>query len=82
MTVISRKPSEKYVRDALQSAHYSLSRLGRLVMLPGREHELEERVGADEPLFVRLSPEVLRATGRNDPCPCGSSRKFKQCHGR
>lgn len=20
--------------------------------------------------------------GRNDPCPCGSSRKFKQCHGR
>ncbi len=21
-------------------------------------------------------------TGRNDPCPCGSGRKFKQCHGR
>ncbi|MFZ6718698.1 preprotein translocase subunit SecA [Undibacterium sp. Ji49W] len=20
--------------------------------------------------------------GRNDPCPCGSGRKFKQCHGR
>jgi len=20
-------------------------------------------------------------TGRNDPCPCGSGRKFKQCHG-
>ena len=19
---------------------------------------------------------------RNDPCPCGSGRKFKQCHGR
>ena len=19
--------------------------------------------------------------GRNDPCPCGSGRKFKQCHG-
>lgn len=23
-----------------------------------------------------------RKTGRNDPCPCGSGRKFKQCHGR
>ncbi len=23
-----------------------------------------------------------RAVGRNDPCPCGSGRKFKQCHGR
>jgi len=21
-------------------------------------------------------------TGRNDPCPCGSGRKFKRCHGR
>jgi hypothetical protein len=20
-------------------------------------------------------------TGRNDPCPCGSGKKFKQCHG-
>ena len=24
-----------------------------------------------------LAPKV----GRNDPCPCGSGRKFKQCHG-
>lgn len=23
----------------------------------------------------------LRAS-RNDPCPCGSGRKFKRCHGR
>jgi preprotein translocase subunit SecA len=20
-------------------------------------------------------------TGRNDPCPCGSGRKYKNCHG-
>jgi hypothetical protein len=27
---------------------------------------------------------VVRAdhTGRNDPCPCGSGKKFKKCHGR
>ncbi len=24
------------------------------------------------------SPDV----GRNDPCPCGSGRKYKNCHGR
>jgi preprotein translocase subunit SecA len=23
-----------------------------------------------------------RKIGRNDPCPCGSGKKFKQCHGR
>jgi preprotein translocase subunit SecA len=25
---------------------------------------------------------VEKKTGRNDPCPCGSGKKFKQCHGR
>jgi len=23
-----------------------------------------------------------KKVGRNDPCPCGSGKKFKQCHGR
>ena len=27
--------------------------------------------------IVRESPKV----GRNDPCPCGSGRKYKKCHG-
>ncbi|MCM8594309.1 SEC-C metal-binding domain-containing protein, partial [Accumulibacter sp.] len=22
------------------------------------------------------------AVGRNDPCPCGSGRKYKHCHGK
>jgi len=26
--------------------------------------------------------QAFGTTGRNDPCPCGSGRKFKQCHGR
>jgi preprotein translocase subunit SecA len=28
--------------------------------------------------FVRSTTKV----GRNDPCPCGSGKKYKQCHGR
>jgi len=24
----------------------------------------------------------VRSPGRNNPCPCGSGRKYKQCHGR
>jgi len=28
--------------------------------------------------FVRSEQKV----GRNDPCPCGSGKKYKQCHGR
>jgi uncharacterized protein len=26
--------------------------------------------------------QTYAAAGRNDPCPCGSGKKFKQCHGR
>ncbi|MBV8647788.1 preprotein translocase subunit SecA [Paludibacterium sp.] len=33
-----------------------------------------------------LTPEALAnrglRIGRNDPCPCGSGKKYKQCHGR
>jgi preprotein translocase subunit SecA len=25
---------------------------------------------------------VQKTPGRNDPCPCGSGKKFKNCHGR
>jgi preprotein translocase subunit SecA len=28
--------------------------------------------------YVREQPKV----GRNDVCPCGSGKKYKQCHGR
>jgi uncharacterized protein len=30
---------------------------------------------------ARLAARFAHA-GRNEPCPCGSGRKFKQCHGR
>ena len=28
--------------------------------------------------FTRDQPKV----GRNEPCPCGSGKKYKQCHGK
>ena len=29
-----------------------------------------------------LDPALFAHVGRNDPCPCGSGRRFKDCHGR
>ena len=50
--------------------------------LPG---EAERRAGVNasqaqksRPKPVKVGPKV----GRNDPCPCGSGKKFKNCHGR
>ena len=34
--------------------------------------------GEEQKPFVRTGQKI----GRNDPCPCGSGKKYKQCHGR
>lgn len=34
-----------------------------------------------ERFAVRTVQRSCTKVGRNDPCPCGSGRKFKQCHG-
>ncbi len=38
-------------------------------------HDPSENV-KQEP--IKVGPKI----GRNDPCPCGSGKKFKQCHGK
>jgi preprotein translocase subunit SecA len=43
----------------------------------GEEGSGEEPAEAAQP-FVREDKKV----GRNEPCPCGSGKKYKQCHGK
>ncbi|MGE5087986.1 MAG: SEC-C metal-binding domain-containing protein, partial [Candidatus Levyibacteriota bacterium] len=41
--------------------------------------------GAGADTAVAVAPPFVRAgtkVGRNDPCPCGSGKKYKHCHGR
>jgi len=40
--------------------------------------EASENITASEQPYVRASNKI----GRNDPCPCGSGKKYKQCHGK
>ena len=48
------------------------------------EEMVSEMADSDgEPLKpLDLAPEELAKIGRNDPCPCGSGKKFKRCHGK
>jgi preprotein translocase subunit SecA len=49
------------------------------------EEALTATNAADEGGTAVAAPPFVRAgvkVGRNDPCPCGSGKKFKQCHGR
>lgn len=34
------------------------------------------------PGFDESDPSTWGNPSRNDPCPCGSGKKFKHCHGR
>ena len=43
-----------------------------------RDNEYHDPSEAAKQEPVRVGPKV----GRNDPCPCGSGKKFKACHGR
>src|SRR5210317_963421 len=53
----------------------------------------EEFTGLGEPEQANVMPEAAeeeqqpyvrpdKKVGRNEPCPCGSGKKFKQCHGK
>ena len=47
------------------------------------QHEEAETVGGDvSELPPMTSFRESEKVGRNDPCPCGSGKKYKQCHGK
>ena len=53
--------------------------------LPGREgyDQAMANSAAQQQQQVKQQPVVAeKKIGRNDPCPCGSGKKYKQCHGK
>ena len=46
--------------------------------------DYEEALASTDKQTVEHKPFVrgTEKVGRNDPCPCGSGKKYKQCHGR
>jgi preprotein translocase subunit SecA len=64
-------------RQALEFQHAEAASLAAR----GAEAGASPNEGAPTPQqgqVVRDQPKV----GRNDPCPCGSGKKYKQCHGK
>ncbi len=53
------------------------------IAAPAAPAGMEQPAGFDEPERIPQSPirNELKV-GRNDPCPCGSGKKFKSCHGK
>lgn len=85
LQVVSREEQE--AREAAARAAAALER--RIADQRARQRMVERHADADaatgrdgasqaprQPV-VRAQPKV----GRNDPCPCGSGKKYKRCHG-
>lgn len=49
---------------------------------PSETGGVEERDEGAPSAGATLTAEQLERTPRNAPCPCGSGKKFKMCHGR
>jgi preprotein translocase subunit SecA len=47
-----------------------------------RELEQARMAGAGDAQPVQQVVRSQEKVGRNDPCPCGSGKKYKHCHGR
>ena len=55
----------------------------RAAMEAAAQPETPKEAAADgAPGFVESDPSTWGNPGRNEPCPCGSGKKFKHCHGR
>jgi preprotein translocase subunit SecA len=46
------------------------------------ENEMDEEAWSPPPGFRQDDPSTWGRVARNAPCPCGSGKKFKHCHGK
>lgn len=81
--LLRRGPSTELFRQALLGAMWPYAQLLALAYdafhLPDQERVVECYVEAMRLLFEPTA-EQRRTTGRNARCPCGSGRKYKNCH--
>ena len=47
-----------------------------------RKEVAKGKAADDESKVAKKTPKKSTKVGRNDPCPCGSGRKYKQCCGK
>jgi preprotein translocase subunit SecA len=62
---------------AMSASHGSVGAFGAGESVQ-RSQSTGNRTQGEAVTVVRAHPKV----GRNDPCPCGSGKKYKHCHGR
>src|SRR5258706_404079 len=80
---------DRAVKAVLEGYAHKVARIGepimrhieRDVVLRMLDQHWRDHLAAMDYLRQGIHLRGYRKVGRNEPCPCGSGRKFKQCHG-
>ncbi len=89
-----KQPKQEYKREAFMLFQSMLEQVGedvtRVLMnvqvqqqpqgeveAPAQQQEMAQEHSSQEP-----QEDIFAHVGRNDPCPCGSGKRFKDCHGK
>lgn len=72
---LEQQRREEQAKRAMEFQHAESSGLN---LEEDDEQPAQAAVAAQPETFVRDTPKV----GRNEACPCGSGKKYKQCHGK
>ncbi|MEG2164477.1 MAG: preprotein translocase subunit SecA [Bacteroidales bacterium] len=75
-----REPEQ--LREALPEKRQDFSRYRTQKDSLSEQHEGAEAAGGADGSVGHTPLKVGPKIGRNDPCPCGSGKKYKSCHGR
>ncbi|MHB9143822.1 MAG: preprotein translocase subunit SecA [Symbiobacteriia bacterium] len=86
----NRDPLVEYKHEAFEMFHSMIEAIKELTVSmiyhlnisrePERRQMYESGGGEEE--RVKEPVRTGKKVGRNDPCPCGSGKKYKKCHGR
>ena len=76
--LLEQRRREAAARERLAYQHAEASAMAEEAAQPAAAAGGGEAMPPPAAPFVREQPKV----GRNEPCPCGSGKKYKQCHGR
>lgn len=75
--------------DLFDSLLQTIDRQTTTYLLKAEIRQNQERKEVEKPIVTNDSDKTKKATpkkvtkvGRNQPCPCGSGKKYKNCHGK
>ena len=77
-----RVQTQEQAAEAAQAIEQSAEQVGNVQYThPNDDGSVSEETG---PLNLAADDRPLQTprVGRNDPCPCGSGKRFKECHGK